>query len=565
MHQKRSKLGFIALCLVASTMLLPAVLMVSCGGDDEPTSSSPPNLIAWPAEIADTSVQGYSNLDHFLVKVDCEPHANMDFSFRCSESWLDLSNAAGSEIGTTRDSFAVSFDVLNLPVGTYEDEIVITASGVGNSPYTIPVTYTIEPRQPNMIVEPSHMYFSAATLSDTPGPDTVVVKSEDWGNWDYDINMTSNWLNLANVSGTTPDTIIVTVDLSMVTSGSHVDTLVMSSSDMLESPKQVPCSLYIPPWMKQTAPSKYSSSKLIDMVFVDGQNGLAIGNVSSASYDLGFIIGTTDGGDTWNEVYEAQTGGPGMSDSMISAIDAVGNDVWVLGQNYFVMRSSDLGDTWEIISTNRINDTLTDMCFVNSTTGWIVGYYGLILKSTDGGETWQEQTSNTGENLMAVQFVDESNGWAVGMEDAMVRTTDGGETWTTMTGPTTSYPPNEYYGLFFLDEMTGWVVGKLNLIARTLDGGDTWILEESGYPQRLNDVFFLDAMKGWTVGWNYDWNNEDLNGGAIMITEDGGDTWTRQISGTIHPLAKVQFFNDMEGWTVGDFATIRNTTSGGEE
>ncbi|UCE23766.1 MAG: hypothetical protein JSU74_10765 [Candidatus Zixiibacteriota bacterium] len=565
MHQKRSKLGLTALCLIAPSMLLTALFMVGCGGDDEPTSSSPTNLIAWPAEIADTSVQGYSNLDHFLVKVDCEPHANMDFSFRCSESWLQLSNAAGSEIGTTRDSFAVSFDVPNLPVGTYEDRIVITASGVGNSPYNIPVTYTVLPRQPNMMVEPSHLYFSATSLTDTPGPDTVIIKSEDWGNWDYDVDMSSNWLNLANFSGTTPDTVVVTVDLSMVTSGSHVDTLVLSSSEMLESPRQVPCSLYIPPWMKQIAPSKYNSSNLVDMVFMDDQNGLAIGNVSSASYDLGFIIGTTDGGDTWNEIYEAQTGGPGMSDSMISAIDAVGSDVWVLGQNYFVMRSSNMGDTWEIISTNRANDTLTDICFANSTTGWIVGYRGLILKSTDGGETWQEQTSGTEENLMAVHFVDESNGWAVGMEDAMVRTTDGGTNWEPMTGPTTSYPPNEYYGVYFLDNMTGWIVGKISLIAHTVDGGDTWTLQESRPFQRFNDVFFLDAMRGWAVGFNWGFEDPDEPGGVVMITEDGGATWTRQVSGTINELVKVQFTSDMVGWTVGNFATIRNTTSGGDE
>jgi photosystem II stability/assembly factor-like uncharacterized protein len=52
--------------------------------------------------------------------------------------------------------------------------------------------------------------------------------------------------------------------------------------------------------------------------------------------------------------------------------------------------------------------------------------------------------------------------------------------------------------------------------------------------------------------------------GTILRTTDGGDTWTRQESGTTHALHSVSFADANTGTVVGDYGTILHTTTGGE-
>ena len=57
---------------------------------------------------------------------------------------------------------------------------------------------------------------------------------------------------------------------------------------------------------------------------------------------------------------------------------------------------------------------LSDVYFIDESTGWAVGENGTIVKTTDGGTNWTIQTSGTTYILMGVSFTDANTGTAVG-------------------------------------------------------------------------------------------------------------------------------------------------------
>lgn len=55
-------------------------------------------------------------------------------------------------------------------------------------------------------------------------------------------------------------------------------------------------------------------------------------------------------------------------------------------------------------------------------------------------------------------------------------------------------------GVHFTDSQNGWAVGLNGTILQTSDGGETWTKQESGTLAHLSDVQFPDAQTGWIVG-----------------------------------------------------------------
>ena len=109
---------------------------------------------------------------------------------------------------------------------------------------------------------------------------------------------------------------------------------------------------------------------------------------------------------------------------------------------------------------------------------------------------------------------------------------------------------------FTADGRTGWAVGDGGTILKTEDGGETWTPCTSDTRRWLRSVTFTaDRRTGWAVG----------NGGTILKTEDGGETWTPRTSDTTDSLHSVTFASDgTTGWAVGNGGTILKTEDGGE-
>lgn len=127
--------------------------------------------------------------------------------------------------------------------------------------------------------------------------------------------------------------------------------------------------------------SAYATA-LVEIMFIDEN----VGFVSGGDDQGAVILKTTDGGESWTQIY----------------------------------RTSEPGDyVWKM---QMLNDQNKIFCSIESET------QGKLLKTLDGGITWQ--TKNFPDPyVQAVGFVSETHGWMGGHNSGFMETFDGGNTW----------------------------------------------------------------------------------------------------------------------------------------
>ena len=67
----------------------------------------------------------------------------MNYTLSTGQSWLTLSPATGTVVGET-DTIYANFNATSLAPGTYNGSITVTSAEANNSPFTIPVTFTVD-------------------------------------------------------------------------------------------------------------------------------------------------------------------------------------------------------------------------------------------------------------------------------------------------------------------------------------------------------------------------------------------------------------------------------------
>src|SRR5205085_7674041 len=111
--------------------------------------------------------------------------------------------------------------------------------------------------------------------------------------------------------------------------------------------------------------------------------------------------------------------------------------------------------------------------------------------------------------------------------------------------------------VFFTDDSNGWVVGDGGILVHTSNGGQTWTAKVIDLPANLHSVFFNNAHAGWVVG-------DYKRTGVILRTRDGGTNWYKQyqLEGfELSALNDIWFADEQHGWAVGE--AQQNGTSQG--
>ena len=153
--------------------------------------------------------------------------------------------------------------------------------------------------------------------------------------------------------------------------------------------------------------------------------------------------------------------------------------------------------------------------------GWAVGSQG-IYATTDGSH-WNKQASS-GDSFIGVDFISTTTGWAVGSH-SLLGTTDGGRSWQQL-GEAQQW----IRSVHFISGMSGWGIaggsepfafrgvatpGTGGMLVVTSDGGQTWTSLSS--PADPQTVCFSDRNHGWLATAQ----------GAVYRSADGGGNWTR--------------------------------------
>ena len=132
---------------------------------------------------------------------------------------------------------------------------------------------------------------------------------------------------------------------------------------------------------------------LVDIFFKDENVGFAVGQSAQGSGLKARIIGTTNGGVTWNTLATADhTNQRAWKVQMLNEnVFYVSIEEFEPSPQYF--KSTDGGLTWqlkEVITTNT-SGTMQGIGFLSEDIGWVGGFNELFYETIDAGTTWEYQ------------------------------------------------------------------------------------------------------------------------------------------------------------------------------
>ena len=299
------------------------------------------------------------------------------------------------------------------------------------------------------------------------------------------------------------------------------------------------------------------SGGINSLYFPDVYRGYAVGGFGNGWERK--IYTTTDGGSTWILKHYGSE-----EDGLLSVFGNSLGEAWAVGFTGAMFYTNNSGDSWtQLLSGNKSSlwsgDDIHSLFFIDKNNGWAVGKRNseipgvgdLILNTTNGGKIWKTQyyhESSQG-SLRDIYFFDKNDGWAVGA-NGLIKTTDRGQNWNSV-GLDLAVS-----SVYFANKDTGWIANNsydnsVSGIYKSTDGGFTWNLKNTS---RISSITFIDYNTGWAAGHD----------GLILITNDGGETWTNQISGISYNLNSIRFYNSSLGASAGDNGTILLTTNAGK-
>ena len=220
-----------------------------------------------------------------------------------------------------------------------------------------------------------------------------------------------------------------------------------------------------------------AASPLKAVTFADDLNGWAVGIA-------GVVVRTTDGGETWELV-------PGTFDVLPDLHDAIALDATTLvavGAGAGVYRSVDAGASWSAANV-PVSERLLQLTRLPGILR-AGGEHGALIQSTDAGQTWTEMTSPGDARISDQHWFDANHGIVTAgifpdFQGFAVRTDDGGASWTAI--PAAATLPTEVVA--FRDSLHGVLAGSgPGLI--TDDGGVTWNSASPQLPAYPSDIIF---------------------------------------------------------------------------
>ena len=318
--------------------------------------------------------------------------------------------------------------------------------------------------------------------------------------------------------------------------------------------------------------------RLSAISFADATHEWATGSDHSGVYNVGIIIKTVNGGNTWQvDTLEAwQTG-----TDIIFCDEFTGYLTTSWG---YVFKTENGGDSWDSIHPG--GNSSTEMFFLDEDHGWLhcTGEGGPgdqhEFYTQDGGISWLELPWTYGiSNYNGTRFytssqvgyyIDRNNHYDT---DKLCKTFDGGNSWVDM-GLLESVTGGYYEGFIdmaMIDDQYGMALAHYlpggMFSYQTTDGGQTWGYRNhvsGGNPEK---ICATDAQHGYIIGWKEvylgGWPPQFYDSALVFRTIDGGLSWQNVSPDVDKQLLSGFFFNEAEGFITGDDGLIIYTDDAG--
>lgn len=265
-------------------------------------------------------------------------------------------------------------------------------------------------------------------------------------------------------------------------------------------------SVYSQQWTKINTGYDYIF-KAID--FPEGQNNIGFAGGQSVTYQGdGIVIKTTDGGNTWSQLWMGvQQGIEGMSFPTLQT-------GYVCGWSGYFAKTTDGGINWTVSTPGSDIYYYNDVCFKDANNGVLVASLndGVgVWVTSNGGSTW---TAGTGINAVPYKlcYAGGNTYYAATNSGDVLKSTDNGLTWSI------SYDSGGLFvGVDFYNVNVGIVAGEDGRIVKTYDGGATWQEQVIAYGNPIwHDFAWSDANTVLAVGTPE----------TIWKSTDGGSSWS---------------------------------------
>lgn len=295
-----------------------------------------------------------------------------------------------------------------------------------------------------------------------------------------------------------------------------------------------------------------------------GSSWISTGSVISGSPNLFFksilnwfqiwtseISTSSDAGTNWNEISS------GFND-FLSDVKFVNLSTGFISSNSGkVYRTTNSGNNWiGFIVNNTFNYGINCVDFVNESTGFAGTNMSRIAKTTNGGMNWQVKIIDSlmGVAVHGISFPSLDTGYAVSKNGHNLKTVNGGLTWQVNRLPLTLY----FEDVQFLNNNTGYCAGREDrgVIRKTVNGGLNWITYNFDSVFYFTDLHFVNTELGFAVG------NKVYNIGFIVRTTNGGITWDHTYLPGTYLLSSVYFVNENVGYAGAEGVSYKTTNGG---
>jgi photosystem II stability/assembly factor-like uncharacterized protein len=231
-----------------------------------------------------------------------------------------------------------------------------------------------------------------------------------------------------------------------------------------------------------------------------------------------------------------------ISHPVNNAVIGVGYSVQIIGNT--VRGNANLMRLF-IDNVEKASTTNDSIVFTWNTSAPDLGSHDVRVYSYSATDTVYNEI-----NLNVAEWISQASGFTTTRGISYMSAADSNAVWATAYDPTNP-------------------TGACSDFTRTVDGGNTWtpgvITNTTGLASAM--VFGMSATKAYVPMYRVSGSKPQ----GIYVTTDGGATWTRQTSASFSNTNSfpdcVHFFNENEGWAVGDPILgefeIYTTTDGG--
>jgi photosystem II stability/assembly factor-like uncharacterized protein len=248
-----------------------------------------------------------------------------------------------------------------------------------------------------------------------------------------------------------------------------------------------------------------ANSKLSSCYFLSVDTGYIAGGTLNGSNYQGFVYKTNDGGSTWSSIV---SGLPSMINSIHFPSSQIGYIIGGVNNSGIIYKTTNGGTTWNsIYNSQTFTNWLPNAFFFNSDNGIVVGNDGVFdeakLIKIGGGIVSSNLNNSTYVYFTDVYFKSVDTGFVTCSDFSgihILKTTNQGASWTNVYN--NANPNDILYSLTFSDNQKGFAVGNNGFILMTSNGGNSWSNVSSPTVESLRDISFANPIHGTIVGAN---------------------------------------------------------------